>query len=114
MNGIIENVASAAIIALCKYIYEILKKQKDTKNYNLHKENIKFYIAMIFLYISFIVQIATEMPFELRFVFGGIGGFCISEIVVVHYRIYEIANNANKPLPQKSGKKHHQKRRSHK
>lgn len=115
MNGIIENVASAAIIAFCKYLYETYKKQKKkTKKYDLQKENLKFYISLVLLYISFIVQIANDMPFLLRFIFGGIGGFGISEIAIVYNRIYQIAHNTNKNLTEKSGKKHQQKRIRHK
>lgn len=52
--------------------------------------------------------------FELRFIFGGIGGFCISEMAIIHYRFYQIANYKDKPLTKKSGKERNQKRGRHK
>ena len=110
LNDIIVNVVSAGLIALCKFLYEKLKQKKTArKATNPHKENVKFYISLLFLYISFIVQVLAEIPFVLRFISGGIGGFCISEIAIIHYRLYQETNNKYKPLPQKGGKKHRKK-----
>lgn len=115
LNDIIVNVVSAAIIAFCKFVYEKLKLKKTfPKATDLQKENIKFYVSLLLLYMSFIVQILSGIPFALRFIFGGIGGFCISEMAIIHYRFYQIANHKDKPLTKKSGKERNQKRGRHK
>ena len=115
LNDIIANVVSAAITALCKIMYEKLKSQKAPKKVaDSQEENIKFYISLLLLYVSFIIQILNGIHFALRFIFGGIGGFCISEIAIIHYRFYQVANHKDKTLPKKSGKERNQKRSRHK